>query len=86
MYKMIRLGILKTLSMAFLIPMVLYSAACCVHTHSTVIEFVRNSLGNLCYTLDVVFCMEYLNLVRMLKYRYEYFNGVLVKCFKKRHV
>jgi hypothetical protein len=85
MYKMIRLRIFKTEGIAF-VTIVLYSAVYSCYTAGSALQFLVSSLENLCHTIHVVLCIEYVKLVRMLKYRYEYFNNILAEYFKTQNV
>ena len=88
MYKKIRLRILKTGAIVFLTQIMLYPIPYCVQIggESIMILIVRNSAQNLALTFDIIFIVEYVSIVHMLKSRYEYFNGKLLEYFNKKNM
>jgi hypothetical protein len=86
MHKRIRLGILKTGAIMFLTQIILCSVQYYVNTDGTIMAVLKTSLQNLSFTFYIILSVEYVSIVHMLKYRYEYFNDILLKCFKKENV
>lgn len=82
-YEKIRVRSLKTGAFVFVTQIILYSIEYYVCTEVTLIRILRTTTENLCITFYVMLCVQYVSILQMLKCRYEYFNDMILKYFKK---
>jgi len=88
MYKKIRLRILKTGAIAFLTQIILYPLIYFTATggETIIMVILGSSVQALSVNFHIIFSVEYVSIVHMLKCRYEYFNGILLEYINKKNM